>query len=97
MGREYLITENDENNALDDIFDLDNEDDNRVTDENRTEVLSSQDPMSNPDELADDAYDKRRKNNIEEDIKVAEAIINGVAEYTEFKVFKEKKKSKRKQ
>lgn len=37
-------------------------------------------------EDVDEAYEDFRKNNIEEDTKIALAIIQGIAEYTEFKV-----------
>ena len=39
------------------------------------------------EEDSDDlGYETHRKNNVEEDVKIAESIIQGIAEYTEFKV-----------
>ena len=39
------------------------------------------------EEDSDDlGYESHRKNNVEEDVKIAESIIQGIAEYTEFKV-----------
>lgn len=43
----------------------------------------------------EDAFEDFRKNNIEEDTRIALAIIQGIAEYAEFKVHKQKKLTKR--
>ena len=48
------------------------------------------------EEDSDDlGYESHRKNNVEEDVKIAESIIQGIAEYTEFKVQGPKKASMR--
>ena len=48
------------------------------------------------EEDSDDlGYETHRKNNVEEDVKIAESIIQGIAEYTEFKVQGPKKESRR--
>lgn len=46
-------------------------------------------------EDVEDAFEDFRKNNIEEDTRIALAIIQGIAEYAEFKVAKTKKLTKR--
>ena len=46
-------------------------------------------------ENVEDAFEDFRKNNIEEDTRIALAIIQGIAEYAEFKVQKTKKLTKR--
>ena len=53
--------------------------------------------MDNDSEVQDveDAFEDFRKNNIEEDTRIALAIIQGIAEYAEFKVHKQKKLTKR--
>ena len=44
-------------------------------------------------ENVEDGYESSRKNNVEEDARIAQTIIMGVAEYTEFKVHVRKKHS----
>lgn len=60
---------------------------------------NSQDSRSGDEESkiedVDDAFEDFRKNNIEEDTRIALAIIQGIAEYAEFKVQKTKKLTKR--
>ena len=51
-------------------------------------------PNSDPDiEKVEDGYESGRKNNVEEDARIAQTIIQGVAEYTEFKVHVRRKHS----
>ena len=40
----------------------------------------------------EDAFEDFRKNNVEEDTRIAMAIIQGIAEYAEFKVKKQNSK-----
>lgn len=92
---------------LDDIFAMDGED-SKYTSEEELEESSEQenkkrtgnlnsDTNSQDGEIedVDDAFEDFRKNNIEEDTRIALAIIQGIAEYAEFKVQKQKKLTKR--
>ena len=47
------------------------------------------------DAVEDEGFAAYRKNNVEEDAQIAEAVIQGMAEYTEFKVVIHQKESKR--
>ena len=86
---------------LDDIFALDGEDSKYTSDDGgESKALSQAMSESRVDENSDiedveDAFEDFRKNNVEEDRRIALAIIQGIAEYAEFKVHRQKKLTKR--
>ena len=90
---------------LDDIFDISDESDTPINTDDDGETAREKRKTAfkrgntfhqfHEDESASDGYETYRKNNVEEDTRIAETIIQGMAEYTEFKVQGPKKVSKR--
>ena len=75
---------------LDDIFDQEKSDAGAPADESSEydsdgeRVEKRKRPDS--DEVAEEGFANYRKNNVEEDAQIAETVIQGMAEHTEFKV-----------
>ena len=89
---------------MDDIFALDGEDSNYTSDHDdahgtKSGLVSNVNSSTAKDdsdiEDVEDAFEDFRKNNVEEDTRIAMAIIQGIAEYAEFKVKRQKKLTKR--
>ena len=100
MTQGRSIGETREQRELDDIFAMDGQPSKHETSSRLSRAGSRGETASQGEsaaelEDAEDAFEEFRQNNVEEDTRIALAIIQGIAEYAEFRVSKQKKLSKR--
>lgn len=78
-----------EEQELDDIFKAELNPDSDA-DSNENDILSTsktgRGAGPNSDDYVEEGYESYRKNNVDEDRQIAATVLQGIAEYTEFKV-----------